>query len=262
MANCRFGVAGGSAAWDSAAVMALRNDATAQTVWTKAYSTLGTSGPQAGCFDLSSGYYYVFTTTASELRLWRIRLSDGQATQIGSDTGVKLPGYRYGSVTPQAMLCRFISSNVIEIIYYSGANNGQYYLCSRATIDVTTGVFTQAVQFNAMGYIASLESFAEPSSSNNASVQYVTKDGRASLCFTTSSLLDVPVAESGSNGGNRGAIRTVVVTRGGARCTLSINDDGYHIPYRYDGPTSITAQVMMTDGFDPIDPDTFSRLGL
>ncbi|MFB2709765.1 hypothetical protein ACE1BU_02540 [Aeromonas veronii] len=249
VANCRFGIAGGSAPWDSSAVMALRNDLSAQTVWTKAYSTLGTSCPHAGCFDLVGGFFYVFTSTATELRLWKIRLSDGNATLVASDTGVKCPNFGYAIGQPAAMLCRFVSSDTIELIYYK---NAAFHICYRTVVNLSSLSFSSATEFNAMGYLAPTESFTSPSSFNNSSVQYVTKDGRASLAFTPSGLLDVPVNGTSSNGGDRGSIRAVVVTRGLARCTLSINDNGYHIPYRADLPSANVSQVMMTDNLGAI----------
>ena len=92
--NCRFALTD-FAAWSSDSVMALRNNATATTVWTKAYSTLGGTGPHGACFDLTGGFFYVFVGASTELRLWRIKLSNGVATLIATDTGVKCPGYNF-----------------------------------------------------------------------------------------------------------------------------------------------------------------------
>lgn len=234
--NCRFGISG-NGVWDSSATMALRNDSTGATVWTKAYSTLGTTGPQAACFDMVGGYYYVFTTTSSELRLWRIRLSDGNATQVATDTGTKCPNYQYGLTRPMSVLSRFISATVIELVYYLSG-----HLLYRTTVDVTTGVFTTATQFNAVGYLAPGESWTDGSQSYggsanpvmNASVQYVTADGKISVAFTPSRLIDTPSASTTTDGGDRGSIRTYIITRGLGRCSASVVDPGYNTPYRHD----------------------------
>ncbi|MGU5635150.1 hypothetical protein ACV1DV_06315 [Aeromonas veronii] len=245
--NHLFGISSGATKWGPSAVMALRNNITGLTVWTKAYSTLGTSGPQAGVFDLAAGFFYVFTGATTELRLWKINISTGAATLVASDAGVKCPGFQPTDY-PTMMFARFISSDIIEFVYFV-----VYGTSARAaTVNVKTGQFTDASPaFLPSGYAASGESFTYPSlsqsSSVSASIQYITKDKKASLAFTPSRLLDLPTQSSGTDAGDRGAIRTVMVTRGLARATLSIVDPGYHIPYRYDSYDGTSAQVMMTD---------------
>lgn len=237
--NCRFGISGNSA-WDSSAVMALRNDSTGTTVWTKAYSTLGSYGPQACCFDMTNGFFYVFTTTNTELRLWKIRLSDGVATQVATDAGTKCPNYGYSVAYPGAMLARFISPDTIELVYYRKGSSP--HLCYRTTVNVTTGVFSVATEFNAVGYLAPSEAWAFGSQSYgsgggvamNASVQYVTADGKISVAFTPSRLTDTPIASTATDGGDRGSIRTYIITRGLGRCSISVVDPGYNTPYRHD----------------------------
>ena len=235
---CRFGMTD-AAEWSKDSVMALRNDATGTTVWTKAYSTLGGTGPHGACFDLTGGFFYVFVGASTELRLWRIKLSDGTSTLIATDTGVKCPYYNYNMVKPAGIVARFISPTVIEYVYCA---NG--YLCYRTTVDVSTGIFTTAKQFNAVGYLAPNESWSFGSQSYgsgysttpylSASVQYVTRDGKISVAFTPSRLTDVPVAGTSVSGGDRGAIRTYMITRGLGRCVLSVTDPAYHTPYRHD----------------------------
>ena len=246
VANCRFGISNNTN-WSSSSVMALRNDSIGATVWTKAYSTLGTSGPQSACFDITGGYYYVFTTTATELRLWRIRLSDGVATQVAVDTGTKCPSYPYGTTEPRGMIARFIATGVIEFIYYATAST-----CYRTTVNVSTGVFTTATSFNPVGYLAPSEIWSIPSSSGYVAptAQYITMDGKISICFTPTQLLDVPVAATGTDGGNRGSIRHYIITRGLGRCTVGIVDPGYNTPYRHDPAVlsgSYQEQFMATD---------------
>lgn len=236
--NCRFGISN-NAAWDSSATMALRNDSTGATVWTKAYSTLGAYGPQACCFDMTAGFFYVFTTTSSELRLWKIRLSDGTATQVATDTGTKCPNYGYSAAYPGAMLARFISADTIELVYY---RVGVPHTCYRTTVNVNTGVLTVATEFNAVGYLAPSEAWAFGSQSYgsganpvmNASVQYVTADGKISVAFTPARLTDTPIASTSTDGGDRGSIRTYIITRGLGRCGISVVDPGYNTPYRHD----------------------------
>lgn len=254
--NCRFGITD-SAAWSKNSVMALRNDATGTTVWTKPYSNLGNSGPHGACFDLTGGFFYVFVAastylggTSNELRLWRINLRDGVQTLIATDTGVKCPSYNYADGSPQGVVARFISPTVIEYVYYYGG-----YMCYRTTVDVSTGIFTAATQFNAVGYRAPSESWSIGSKSYgsdsttptlNASVQYVTRDGKISVSFTPSRLTDVPVAGTPASGGDRGAIRTYMITRGLGRCVLSVTDHAYHTPYRHDSFNSNQSQLFVT----------------
>ena len=248
--NCRFGITD-SAAWSSASVMALRNDATGTTVWTKAYSTLGDTGPHGACFDLIGGFFYVFVVASTELRLWRIKLSDGTSTLIATDTGVKCPNYSYADGSPQGVVARFISPTVIEYVYYMG---GSPYKCYRTTVDVSTGIFTTATQFTAVGYFPPNELWSIGSQSYGssseprvyASVQYVTRDGKISVSFTPSRLTDVPVAGTSTSGGDRGAIRTYMITRGLGRCVLSVTDPAYHTPYRHDSLNANQCQLFVT----------------
>ena len=251
--NCRFGITD-SAAWSSASVMALRNDATGITVWTKAYSTLGTSGPQGACFDLTGGFFYVFVSTNTELRLWRIKLSNGASTLIATDTGVKCLGLSVGTYTPQGVVARFISPTVIEYVYYTYNMSGVSNMCYRTTVDVSTGIFTTATQFNAVGYKTANEFWSAGSATYgtntttpyiNASVQYVTRDGKISVSFTPSQLVNVPKLGTSTNGGDRGSIRTYMITRGLGRCVLSVTDPAYHTPYRHDSSNS-AGQLFVT----------------
>ena len=249
--NCRFGITD-AATWSSASVMALRNDATGTTVWTKAYSTLGNTVPHGACFDLTGGFFYVFVAASTELRLWRIKLSNGASTLIATDTGVNCPNYIYSSGIPMGIVARFISPTVIEYVYYT---TGSPHLCYRTTVDVSTGIFTTATQFNAVGYLAVGETWSQGSKSYgsnsttpvlNASVQYVTRDGKISVSFTPSRLTDVPVADTGTSGGDRGAIRTYMITRGLGRCVLSVTDPAYHTPYRHDSFDANQSQLFVT----------------
>ena len=253
--NCRFGITD-SATWSKDSVMALRNDATGTTVWTKAYSTLGAvfTALQAACFDLTGGFFYVFVATETELRLWRIKLSNGAQTLIATDTGVKCPNYGYRFMGPQGVVARFISPNVIEYVYYMSNMSGLSNMCYRTTVDVSTGIFTTATQFNAVGYKAVGEywgpgsaSYGTDSSSPyiNASVQYVTRDGKISVSFTPSQLINAPKLGTSTNGGDRGAIRTYMITRGLGRCVLSVTDPAYHTPYRHDSINS-SGQLFVT----------------
>ena len=243
--NCRFGITD-SAEWSKDSVMALRNDATGTTVWTKAYSTLGTSGPHGACFDLTGGFFYVFVSTSTELRFWRIKLSDGTSTLIATDTGTKCPDYAYKSYgyTPVGIVARFISPTVIEYIYYRYLES---HLCYRTTIDVSTGIFTTATQFNAVGYKTENEYWSKGSDSYyvydagpalKASVQYVTRDGKISVSFTPSRLINTPTVGTSTSWWDRGAIRTYMITRGLGRCVLSVTDPAYHTPYRHDSLNS------------------------
>ena len=249
--NCRFGITD-SEAWSSNSVMALRNDATGTTVWTKAYSNLGTTGPHGACFDLTGGFFYVFVVTSTELRLWRIKLSDGTSTLIATDKGVKCPEYLYTNLySALGVVARFISPTVIEYVYYS---SGAPHMCYRTTVDVSTGIFTTATRFNAVGYVTpnemwsigsmSYDNYSEPKL--YASVQYVTRDGKISVSFTPSRLTDVPVAGIGTSGGDRGAIRTYMITRGLGRCVLSVTDPAYHTPYRHDSRNDCQSQLFVT----------------
>ena len=127
----------------------------------------------------------MFVTASTELRLWRIKLSDGTSTLIATDTGVKCPNYGYGSGYPQGVVARFISPTVIEYVYYNTIEPRQ---CYRTTVDVSTGIFTEATQFNAVGYLAVGETWSVGSESYGtsdpklkASVQYVTRDGKISV---------------------------------------------------------------------------------
>ena len=249
--NCRFGMTD-SAGWSQNSVMALRNDATGKTVWTKAYSTLGAvfTALQAACFDLTGGFFYVFVTTETELRLWRIKLSNGAATLIATDTGTKCPDYSYTANGPAGVVARFISPNIIEYVYYKSY---PAHMCYRTTVDVSTGIFTTATSFNAVGYDAgetwSIGSKSYGSSSTpelKASVQYVTRDGKISVSFTPSRLTNVPVAGTSTSGGDRGAIRTYMITRGLGRCVLSVTDPAYHTPYRHDSLNSYQNQMFVT----------------
>ena len=247
--NCRFGITD-SAAWSKDSVMALRNDATGTTVWTKAYSTLGDTMPQGACFDLTGGFFYVFTG-GSAIKVWRIKLSDGTSTLIATSTADKCPGYGHTSNVPLGVVTRFISPTVIEYVYY-------YYnaphLCLRTTIDVSTGIFTTAKQFNAVGYLPEKEIWSfgsrsygtEPSPVLSASVQYVTRDGKISVSFTPSRLTNVPVEGTDVSGGDRGAIRTYMITRGLGRCVLSVTDPAYHTPYRHDSRNDCQSQLFVT----------------
>jgi len=247
--NCRFGITD-SAAWSSDSVMALRNDENGYTVWTKAYSDLGETGPHGACFDLTGGFFYVFVGASTELRLWRIKLSNGSATLIATDTGVKCPNFRYYTNAPQGVVARFISPTVIEYVYY---NQVELNKCYRTTVDVSTGIFTTAKQFNAVGYLAG-EQWVNASMSYgnnsepylNASVQYVTRDGKISVSFTPSRLTNVPVAGTSTSGGDRGAIRTYMITRGLGRCVLSVTDPAYHTPYRHDSLNGTQYQMFVT----------------
>lgn len=249
--NCRFGITD-SAEWSKASVMALRNDATGTTVWTKAYSDLGVTGPQGACFDLTGGFFYVFVSTNTELRLWRINLSDGTSTLIATDTGVKCPNFGYGYSRPLGMIARFISPTVIEYVYY--VNNSSWHMCRRTTVDVSTGIFTTATEFNAVGYKAVNESWSTGSetyiSSTTpylyASVQYVTRDGKISVSFTPSQLINAPKLDTSTNGGDRGSIRTYMITRGLGRCVLSVTDPAYHTPYRHDSINYSQSQLFVT----------------
>ena len=248
--NCRFGITD-AATWSSASVMALRNDATGTTVWTKAYSTLGVTGPHGACFDLTGGFFYVFVGASTALRLWRIKLSDGTSTLIATDTGVKCPNYDYGRAFPQGVVARFISPTVIEYVYYHSSTP---HMCYRTTIDVSTGIFTTATQFNAVGYLAVGESWSVGSQSYGssstpslkASVQYVTRDGKISVSFTPSRLINTPTAGLYPSGGDRGAIRTYMITRGLGRCVLSVTDPAYHTPYRHDSASTYQSQLFVT----------------
>ena len=248
--NCRFGITD-SASWSKNSVMALRNDATGTTVWTKAYSTLGITQPQGACFDLTGGFFYVFVGAGVELRLWRIKLSDGTSTLIATDAGVKCLTYTYGASVPMGVVARFISPAIIEYVYY---NYGAPDICYRTTVNVSTGIFTAATQFNAVGYNAG--EFWDSGSASygtnaaaptmNASVQYVTRDGKISVSFTPSQLTDVPKAGTSTNGGDRGSIRTYMITRGLGRCVLSVTDPAYHTPYRHDSFNDLQNQVFVT----------------
>ena len=247
--NCRFGITD-SAAWSKYSVMALRNDATGNTIWTKAYSDLGNTEPHGACFDLTGGFFYVFVCTSTELRLWRINLRNGVQTLIATDTGVKCPYYSYNNGRPLGVVARFISPTVIEYVYYTNP----YNLCYRTTVDVSTGIFTTATKFNAVGYLAPGEQWSIGSKTYgintapdlNASVQYVTRDGKISVSFTPSRLTDVPVAGTSASGGDRGAIRTYMITRGLGRCVLSVTDPAYHTPYRHDSLNWAQCQLFVT----------------
>ena len=251
--NCRFGLTD-SAEWSKNSVMALRNDATGTTVWTKAYSTLGAAftALQGACFDLTGGFFYVFVCTETELRLWQIKLSNGASTLIATDTGVKCPDYGYRFMSPQGVVARFISPNVIEYVYYMSNMNGKSNMCYRTTVDVSTGIFTTATQFNAVGYNAGetwsigSDSYGTTPPELNASVQYVTRDGKISVSFTPSQLTNIPIAGTGTSGGDRGAIRTYMITRGMGRCVLSITDPAYHTPYRHDSRNAFQCQLFVT----------------
>ena len=248
--NCRFGITD-SAPWSEDSVMALRNDATDTTVWTKAYSTLGESMPHGACFDLTGGFFYVFVNKSTELRLWRIKLSDGTSTLIAASNGDNFPGYGYTSGVPLGVVTRFISPTVIEYVYY---DYGAPHLCYRTTIDVSTGIFTTATQFNAVGYctenenwdIGSESYYTNPTPYIKASVQYVTRDGKISVSFTPSRLINNPIEGVSMNGGDRGAIRTYMITRGLGRCVLSVTDPAYHTPYRHDSHNQWQSQFFVT----------------
>lgn len=242
--NCRFGITD-AAPWSSASVMALRNDATGTTVWTKAYSTLGSTQPQGACFDLTGGFFYVFVG-GSPVTLWRIKLSDGTSTLIATGTSDKCPNHNSNFNMPVGVVARFISPTVIEYVY---SKFGAEYMCYRTTVDVSTGIFTTATQFNAVGYNAG-ETWTHGSYSYgyglNASVQYVTRDGKISVSFTPSRLINTPVVGTSTNGGDRGAIRTYMITRGLGRCVLSVTDPAYHTPYRHDSLSSYQRQLFVT----------------
>ena len=258
-------------AWSSNSVMALRNDATGTTVWTKAYSTLGAldAALHGACFDFTGGFFYVFVGASTELRLWRIKLSDGTATLIATDTGAKCPNYNYKYPAPLGVVARFISPTVIEYVYYK---YNEPHLCYRTTVDVSTGIFTTATQFNAVGYDAGekwsigSESYSSDSASSyglasptpklKASVQYVTRDGKISVSFTPSRLVNMPTQDvhtsknseldTPKSGGDRGTIRTYMITRGLGRCVLSVTDPAYHTPYRHDSLNSYQNQLFVT----------------
>ena len=246
--NCRFGITD-SAAWSKDSVMALRNDATGTTVWTKAYSTLGDTMPQGACFDLTGGFFYVFVGS-SEIKVWRIKLSDGTSTLIATSTADKCPGHGHTNPVPLAVVTRFISPTVIEYVYN---DNSAPHLCYRTTLDVSTGIFTTATQFNAVGYFPAnevwtfgSESYDSPTTpSLKASVQYVTRDGKISVSFTPSRLMNIPIAGTSTSGGDRGAIRTYMITRGLGRCVLSVTDPAYHTPYRHDAVSDNSLQRQM-----------------
>lgn len=248
--NCRFGITSATE-WSKDSVMALRNDATGTTVWTKAYSNLGDTGPHGACFDLTGGFFYVFVGASTELRLWRIKLSDGTSTLIATDKGVECPNYNYTSGIPQGVVARFISPTVIEYVYYCISSR---YTCYRTTVNVSTKIFTTATNFNAVGYLAPTEQWTLGSASYgnssaqllNASVQYVTRDGKISVSFTPSQLTDVPIAGTRVSGGDRGAIRTYMITRGLGRCVLSVTDPAYHTPYRHDSLNVTQSQLFVT----------------
>ena len=250
--NCRFGITD-SAAWSRNSVMALRNDATGTTVWTKAYSDLGavSTAHHGACFDLTGGFFYVFVGASDGLRLWKIKLSDGTSTLIATDNRVKCLYHGYNSAEPQGVVARFISPTVIEYVYYA---SGAPYYCYRTTVDVSTGIFTTATQFNAVGYktaneVWSLGSYSYDTGATpvlKATVQYVTRDGKISVAFTPSQLINTPKLGTSTNGGDRGSIRTYMVTRGMGRCVLSITDPAYHTPYRHDSNNSLQCQMFVT----------------
>ena len=77
-------------------------------------------------------------------------------------------------------------------------------------------------------------------------MQYVTRDGKISVSFTPSRLTDTPVAGIGASGGDRGAIRTYMITRGLGRCVLSVTDPAYHTPYRHDSIKTYQDQLFVT----------------
>lgn len=92
---------------------------------------------------------------------------------------------------------------------YYDQDNGSH-LCYRTTVNVSTGIFTTATQFNAVGYLAEGELWSIGSSSYEssaspvmkASVQYVTRDGKISVSFTPSRLINSPEAGMSTNGGD------------------------------------------------------------
>ena len=249
LANHTFAIGSGDSSWDSSLVMALRNDATGATVWTKAYSTLGSTGPHGVVMDITAGNVWVFVGNqgTGTLRLWRVKLSDGTATKV-ADAAVN--NYQSGNTVPMMIFARFAAAaNTIEFVFW-GASANTIYSCS---VNTSTGVFSSPVQITPWGATLGGESYSRQSESGtdgDATIQYITKDKKAAITFTPSDLINSPALGTATNGGNRGSIRTVIVYRGFSRAVLSIANDMYHIPYRADLMTTgstVVEQLFVTD---------------
>ncbi|MDX7810925.1 hypothetical protein [Aeromonas caviae] len=241
-----FGLTTGDAAWGPSVGMALRNDTTGLTVWAKPYSDFGSSGPHGAAFDLAAGYLYLLTANqpTSQLRLWRIRLSDGQANLLGSASSSLVPSYPFGvSGSSPMMFARFNASGDIEFVYMAGTNSAY-----AGTVTIS-GVFSKATPITPWGAILISETYEAPSSSSGSSIQYVTRDRRAAVCFMRTNLLNLPTAPISADSGDRGSIRVCGIFRGFGRTVMQIVDPSYHIPFRADDyPISSTAaQLFVTD---------------
>lgn len=240
-----FGLTTGDAYWGPSVGMALRNDSTGLTIWTKPYSDFGTSGPHGAVFDLAAGYLYLLTSNNSttQLRLWRIRLSDGQATLLGSATAAQVPNYHYSLGTSSPMMfARFAADGSIEFVYMAGMNSAY---AGKVT---TAGVFSTAVAISPWGAILSSENYIFQSDGGGSSIQYITRDKRAAVCFMRTNLLDLPMAPASTDAGDRGSIRACGIFRGFGRAVITIVEPSYHIPFRADDyPSSTAAQLFVTD---------------
>lgn len=239
-----FGLTTGDALWGPSVGMALRNDSTGLTVWTKSYSSFGASGPHGAVFDLAAGYLYLLTSNdaSTPLRLWRIRLSDGDATMVGSASAVQVPSYPYSQQTRSPMMfARFTADGLIEFVYTAGLN--QAY-AGKVTL---TGTFSTAVAISPWGSILSSEIYSLPDT--ESSIQYITRDKRAAVCFMGTNLLDLPKAPSSTDAGDRGSIRACGIFRGFGRSVITIVEPSYHIPFKavnYPGSLGV-AQLFVTD---------------